>query len=245
MPNSPAPNTSGFKVAYRILSWASIAALVLILVLVFRKSPAPDVPYDPHASARVEQKLAAADQAKAAGEPSQVEIDRTELNSYLKDNLGVAGRTEPASEGTTASPNASTSTSPNASTPTASAANSNDPLGNIAGGEQPTLEQIQSSVKDVKVDMDGDLVKAYVIFDFHGKDLSLELDGHLSSEGGYMKFDPVAGKLGSVPLPQSVLNAAVDKLMNSPENRDKLKLPGDISDIQIQNGQAVVKYKDQ
>jgi len=31
--------------------------------------------------------------------------------------------------------------------------------------------------------------------------------------------------------------------MASPENREKLKLPADISDIQIQNGQAVVKYK--
>lgn len=244
MPNSPAPNTSGLKVAYRILSWVSLAALILILVLVFRKSPAPDVPYDPHATARVEQKLAAADQAKAAGQPSQVEIDRTELNSYLKDNLGVAGRTEPASDGA-ASPNIPAGASPAQPAQNPSAANSSDPLGNIAGGDQPTLEQVQSSVKDVKVDMDGDLVKAYVIFDFHGKDLSLELDGHLSIEGGYMKFDPVAGKLGSVPLPQSVLNAAVEKLMNSPENREKLKLPGDISDIQIQNGQAVVKYKDQ
>ena len=32
---------------------------------------------------------------------------------------------------------------------------------------------------------------------------------------------------------------------SSPENREKLKLPADISDIQIQNGQAVVSYKDQ
>ena len=59
-----------------------------------------------------------------------------------------------------------------------------------------TLEQVQSAVKDVKVDMDGDLVKAYVIFDFHGQDLSLELDGHLGAQNGYIKFDPVAGKLG-------------------------------------------------
>ena len=66
-------------------------------------------------------------------------------------------------------------------------------------GDQPTIEQVQSSVKDVKVDMDGDLVKAYVIFDFHGKDMSLELDGHLATQDGYIKFDPVAGKLGSLP----------------------------------------------
>lgn len=91
--------------------------------------------------------------------------------------------------------------------------------------------------------MDGDLVKAYVVFDFHGKDMSLELDGHLATEGGYMKFQPVAGKLGSLPLPQSTLDSAVEKLMSSPENREKMKLPNDISDIQIANGQAVVSYK--
>jgi hypothetical protein len=86
-------------------------------------------------------------------------------------------------------------------------------------------------------------VKAYVVFNFHGKDLSLELDGHLGAQDGYVKFDPVAGKLGSLPLPQSTLDAAVEKLMASPENREKLKLPADISDIQIVNGQAVVSYK--
>jgi hypothetical protein len=233
------PNSSAFKLAYRILSWSSLAALILTLVLVLRKSPPPNVPYDPNAAARVEQKFAAADQAKAAGQPSQVALDRTELNSYLKDNLEVQG--PPAEPVTTPS-----STSANAGTQTPNAGNPSDPMAALASGDQATtLEQVQSTVKDVKVDMDGDLVKAYVIFDFHGKDLSLELDGHLSTQDGYVHFEPVAGKLGSLPLPQSTLNAAVEKMMSSPENREKLKLPGDISDIQIVNGQAVVKYKDQ
>ena len=89
----------------------------------------------------------------------------------------------------------------------------------------------------------GDLVKAYVIFNFHGQDLSLELDGHLGAQDGYLKFEPVAGKLGSLPLPQSTLDAAVAKMMSSPENREKLKLPDDINNIQIQDGHAVVSYK--
>jgi hypothetical protein len=233
------PNSSGFKLAYRILSWSSLAALILTLVLVLRKSAPPDVPYDAKASARAEQKFAAADQAKAAGQPSQVALDRTELNSYLKDNLA----TQPPPAEPTATPS-STSASAGAQSP--NAGNPSDPMAALASGDQATtLEQLQSTVKDVKVDMDGDLVKAYVIFDFHGKDLSLELDGHLSTQDGYVHFEPVAGKLGSLPLPQSTLNAAVEKMMSSPENREKLKLPGDISDIQIVNGQAVVKYKDQ
>jgi hypothetical protein len=106
-----------------------------------------------------------------------------------------------------------------------------------------SLEQVQSSVKDVKVDMYGDVVKAYVVFDFHGKDMSLELDGHLRSENGYLRFVPISGKLGSLPLPQSTLDSAVEKLMSSPENREKLKLPDDVNDIQIVDGHAVISYK--
>ncbi|MGA7917296.1 MAG: hypothetical protein WCA00_18830, partial [Candidatus Acidiferrales bacterium] len=130
-----------------------------------------------------------------------------------------------------------------AASQTADGSASGDPAAGIAGADQPTLDQVQSSVKDVKVDMDGDIVKAYVIFDFHGKDLSLELDGHLTADNGYVKFVPVSGKLGSLPLPQSTLDAAVEKMMASPENREKFRLPDDISDIKIVDGQAVVQYK--
>jgi len=70
-----------FKKLYRILSWSSLVGLVLTLGLVLRKSPAPHIPYDPSAAARAEKKFIAADQARAAGQPSQVQLDRTELNS--------------------------------------------------------------------------------------------------------------------------------------------------------------------
>ncbi|MGA3294034.1 MAG: hypothetical protein ABSE45_08635 [Candidatus Acidiferrales bacterium] len=210
--------TDRFTKFYRILTWVSLGGLVLLIVLVLRKSPPPNVPNDPAAAARAEQKFAAADEAKAAGQqPAQVALDRTELNSYLQQNL----QTEGSSLASVAA----------ASAPAA------------APEEEPTIDQVQSAVKDVKVDMDGDLVKAYVVYNLHGQNMSLELDGHLSAENGYLKFDPVAGKLGSLPLPQATLDAAVQKLMASPENREKLKLPDNVSDIQIQNGQAVVSYK--
>jgi hypothetical protein len=220
--------SSAFKVAYRILSWSTLGALVLTFVLVLRKSPAPDVPYDHGAAARLEQKFSAADQAKAAGQPAAVEIDRTELNSYLKDNLEVGGATQAPES------------------PNSQGQNPRGASGHPAtrdAGDQATLQQVQSTVKDVEIDMHGDLLQAYVVFDFHGKDLSLELDGHLGTQDGYLQFRPVAGKLGSLPLPQSTLDAAVAKLMASPENRDKLKLPVDISDIRIANGQVVITYK--
>ena len=226
----PSPTKFNAAYLYRILTWSSLAVLVLALALVFKKPRTPNMPSDPTAAARVEQKFAKADQAKAAGQAVDVDLDRTELNSYLHQNLQLEGAQPdvvPAAGSATSAP--------------AKDAQQADPT--AVAGDAATLEQVQSSVKDVNVDIDGDLVKAYVTFDFHGKDLALELDGHVGAQDGYLKFDPVAGKLGSLPLPLSTLQAAVDKMMASPENREKLRLPPDISNIQVSNGQAIVSYK--
>lgn len=231
------PDSSQLNKFYKIFSWTSAACLVVMLALLLHKSPHPNIPYDPSAATRVQQKFAAADQAKSAGQPAQVQLDRTELNSYLTQNLELPGSNHEGAPIPNAGVPGGASVNPTPSTNAAAGS------GSDAAGDQPSIEEVQSSVKDVQVDMDGDLVKAYVTYDFHGKDMSLELDGHLSAQDGYIKFDPVAGKLGSLPLPQSTLESAVEKMMASPENREKLKLPSDISDIQIVNGQAVVSYK--
>jgi hypothetical protein len=238
----PSPTWQALKLAYRVFNVVSLVTLVVMIFLVLRKSPAPQVATDPKAAQRVEEKFLAADQAKASGQPAQVALDSTELNSYLSANLGIAAGATAAPQADAAPPAAG---APEASAPSANATpgGSLAPAVNVPGADPQTIEAAQQAVKDVKVDMDGDLVKAYVVFNLHGQDLSLELDGHLGAEDGYMKFEPVAGKLGSLPLPQAALEEAVEKMMNSPENREKLRLPPDISDVQIQNGQAVVTYK--
>lgn len=223
---------SRWKKINLILTWPSVALLLLVLVLILRKSPAPDVPYDANAAARAEQKFEAAEQAKAAGRRSEVDLDPPELNAYLRQNLDLMGEDGRPTNG---------------ANPTGDVANATptpvDPTSSIPGAEHTTVEEVQSSVKDVKVDMVGDLIKAYVVFVIHGKELSLELNGHLHAEDGYLHFDPVSGKIGSLPLPKSTLDSAVQRLMTSPENREKLRLPSDVADIQIVNGQAVVVYK--
>lgn len=233
-------NSSPVKMVYRILSWSTLAGLVLTLALMLRKSPPPNVPYDPAATQRVQQKFAAADQAEAAGEASQVQLDPTELNSYLHDNLALEGAPQTQAAATSAAQpqqQADQPVSSDASRPDSNAAPA------VSGADPQTVEQVKSTVKEVQIDMEGDLIRAYVVFDFHGKDLSLELDGHLFTQDGYLRFDPVAGKFGSLPLPKSTLDSAVQKLMASPENREKLKLPDDISDVQVVDGHAVVTYR--
>jgi len=224
------------KIIYRVVVWSTLAGLGLTLALILYQAPPPPVQTDPGAAARAAQKFAAADEARAAGQTGQtVRLDGTELNSYLVQNLQLEG--SPASQ-----PNQVASSRSLGNTTDAAAPSSTDPAASL-NADGAAVEQMRSTVKDVKVDMDGDVVKAYVVFDFHGKDLSLELDGHLGSQEGYLNFDPIAGKLGNMPLPHSVLQQAVDKIMASPENREKLRLPDGITNIQIVDGQAVISYK--
>jgi hypothetical protein len=112
------------------------------------------------------------------------------------------------------------------------------------GGASPAdVEQVRSAVKDVKVQLIDDRVRAYVVFGFHGKDMTLQLEGKLGAEDGYLRFEPVSGQIGSMPIPQSSLETAVRHMMESPENREKLRLPAEMSGLKIENGEIVVSYK--
>ncbi len=235
IPDEPSP-FAGLRTFYRRARWVALAFVVLIFMLILRKGAPPPVKVDPNAAVRAEEKIRVSEAASSVGQPHQLQLDNVELNSYLNQNLAINGRTEPASA--TPVPSSPLPSANGAAIPASPAA-----APQTSPQSAPTLEEVQSSVKDVRVDMQGDLVKAYIVYDFHGQDLSLELDGHLHAEGGYLKFEPVSGSLGSLPLPTSVLQSAADQLLNSPENREKLKLPPDVSDIQIVDGQVVATYK--
>jgi hypothetical protein len=73
--------------------------------------------------------------------------------------------------------------------------------------------------------------------------MTLQLEGRLAAQNGYLRFEPVSGQIGALPIPQSTLDSAVRRLMDSPENREKLKLPSEIADLRIENGEVVASYK--
>jgi len=148
-------------------------------------------------------------------------MDETELNSYLASHLALAGNGAP-----NPAPAGGAQSAPNGATPT-----------------PQEVEQMRSNVRDVKVQLIDDRVKAYVVFDVHGKDMTLQLEGRLGAQNGYLHFEPLGGQIGSLPIPQSTLESAVQRLMNSPENREKLRLPSEISDLRIQNSEVVASYK--
>jgi hypothetical protein len=218
--------TRPLRLAFRIIRWTTYAAAIITLLMIFHTTPPPVIATSPQAAARVEQKVQDVEQAVASGQSATLRLDQSELNSYLASHLDISPAA-PAKSAPTAAPSGNT--------------NSNLPTPSGTPTEQ--VEQVRSSVRDVKVELVEDRVRAYVIFNFHGKALTLQLEGRLASANGYLRFDPVSGQLGSLPLPLSALETAVQKMMDSPENREKLKLPPEIADLRIENGELLARFR--
>src|SRR5437016_8321449 len=219
--HSNTTSVSPRKKIFRIIRWTTYAFAIVTLVLVFHKAPPPLVETSPQAAARAEEKLEQVEKAVANGQPATLRMDETELNSYLGAHLALEGNSAP--------------------NPTPAGGEKD-----AANGAAPTaqeVEQMRSNVRDFKVQLIDDRVKAYVVFDVHGKDMTLQLEGRLGAQSGYLHFEPLSGQVGSLPIPQSTLESAVQRLMDSPENREKLKLPSEISNLRIQNGEVVASYK--
>jgi len=215
-PNSN--KSSPWRRIFRIIRWATYAFAVITLVLILHKVPPPLVETNPQAAARAEEKFEAVEKAVASGQAATLRLDEAELNSYLSAHLDFAG---------------------NAARPSPAPPRGAQPALHAPAPSPQEIEQMRSNVRDVKVQLIEDRVKAYVVFDVHGKDMTLQLEGRLGTQSGYLKFEPVSGQIGSLPIPQSSLESAVRRLMESPENREKLKLPSEIADLRIQNGEIV------
>jgi hypothetical protein len=236
--NSAPAKTIPWRLIFRIVRWTSYAGALITLILVLHTAPPPVIQTSPQAAARVEQKFDEVAQAVSKGEPATMRMDQTELNSYLATHLDIASNTA----GTTAA-------APPAPSQAAPANSAGGADGAVAALPAPTgtsaeqIEQVRSSVKDVKVELIEDRVRAYVVFDLHGKDMTLQLEGKLGSQDGYLRFEPISGQIGALQLPQSALQSAINHLMDSPENREKLKLPAEMSGLKIENGEVVATYK--
>ena len=233
VPGTGAAGRSPARRIFQIVRWTIYACALFVLLLVLHKAPPPHVETSPQAAARVEEKLQEVRQAVARGQSATLRMDETELNSYFSSHLALSGGTVLSGER-----NKAGSAAPGG-------ASSAAPLGNpgAAAPNAEDVERMRSNVRDVKVQLIEDRVRAYVVFDVHGKDMTLQLEGRLGAGNGYLRFEPVSGQIGSLPIPQSTLEAAVRRMMDSPENRDRLKLPAGISDLRIENGEIVAKYQ--
>lgn len=49
-----------------------------------------------------------------------------------------------------------------------------------------------------------------------------------------------AGRIGALPIPQATLGDVVAQLFESPQNREKFKLPPQIQSIRVENSTLVI-----
>lgn len=203
----------------RIISLATLASSVIAIVLVLKK-PQPVAPPMPPAVAAAkaqsfQDKVQQLDQPKDPAKPSpDVRLSSDEINAALVQAVGAMQ----ASAQTAGGLPTTVPSSPDAV---------------IAPG--------QPEVKDYQVSLDGDVARGQFLTQIAGKDVYITLAGHLNAKDGYATFDPTEFKVGDLDIPVSLVNDALQKKLA--EQRDRLKLPDNVSGIKVENGELVLTQK--
>ena len=203
----------------RIISMATLAISVFTLILVLRRPAPVAAPATPVAAAAraqsFQEKVNRLAQPKTPGEgESEVRVNADELSAALAQAAGALP--------SVAAP---------ANIPPASSA----PSGSMQfPGPVP-------SIKDYQVSMDGDLIRGQFLTQIGGKNVYLTLAGHLSAKDGYAAFEATEVKLGDLPVPAALVNEVLQKKLA--EQRDQLKLPANVKDIKVENGELVFVEK--
>jgi hypothetical protein len=204
----------------RIISFATLAISILTLVLVLKR-PAPVAPAVAPATAAADaqsfqEKVNQLEKPKAAGQgESEVRMNSGEISAALAQAAGLLPATVSAPSGTAA--------------------------GSSTAGPATQFPGAVPNIKDYQVSMDGDIVRGQFLTQIAGKDVYLTLGGHLGSKDGYATFDATEVKVGDLSVPAALVNEVLQKKLA--EQRDQLKLPDNVKDIKIENGELVFVEK--
>lgn len=203
----------------RIISIATLVSSLIAIVLVLKKPQPVAPPMAPAVAAAkaqsFQEKVQQLDQPKDPGKPSpEVRLSSDEVSAALAQAVGALPASVETGDGLpTAVPS-----SPDAA---------------IAPG--------QPEVKDYQVSFDGDVARGQFLTQIAGKDVYVTLAGHLNAKDGYATFDPTEFKVGDLNIPVSLVNDALQKKLA--EQRDRLKLPDNVSGMKVENGELVLTQK--
>jgi hypothetical protein len=206
-----------------LLKWRRIISLVTLAIAIFMlvfalKRPAPVAtevaPVAAAAAAQsFQEKVNQLSQPKSPGAgESEVRISSGELSAGLDQ---ATGRVPPATSVAL----------PAATTTPANAAPATELPGRVP------------NIKDYQVSMEGDILRGQFLTQIAGKDVYLTLAGHLGSKDGYATFEATEAKIGDLTVPASLVNEVLQKKLM--EQRDQLKLPDNVKDIKVENGELV------
>lgn len=202
----------------RVISIATLASSLIAIILVLKK-PQPVAPPMPAPAAAAnaqsfQEKIQQLDQPRDPAKPTpEVRLNSDEVSAALAEAVGAIPPTTQSGGLPTSTPS-----SPDA----------------LIGAGQP-------EVKDYQVHLDGDIARGQFLTQIGGKDVYVTLAGHLNAKDGYATFDPTEFKVGDLDIPVSLVNDALQKKLA--EQRDRLKLPDNVSGIKVENGELVLTPK--
>jgi hypothetical protein len=111
---------------------------------------------------------------------------------------------------------------------------------------QQGLDEIPPSqgtvvLKAASVHLEGDGFVGVFTLDVSGKELYLTMTGALGVLEGRLQIQPSSAKLGSLPIPSLAFHRLLQRQFNSPDARERLRLPDFIRDLHIENGELLVQ----
>jgi hypothetical protein len=205
----------------RIISIATLVALVVAIVLVLKK-PAP--PVQPQGSAGVSAGAPLSNAASSGQQGQQPESLARPTPAIQQSQTGGSPVTSQPSQ-----------SSPASSSQKAGAQSNSDAIGSAinkllsagAGGvaalsPNSNVGDGAPNIKDQKVDYDGDMVHGQFLTEIGGKDVWVTISGHMGQKDGYATFDPTEFKVGDMNVPVALVNPALQSKLA--EERDRLKL---------------------
>lgn len=211
----------------QIMSFATLAISALTLFLVLKR-PVPVAPVQAPAAAAAnaqsfQEKVNQLARPEAPGEGgAEVRMNSGELSAGIAQAAGLLTATPTPANASTSSPASSAPSSADAG-----------PATEFPGGVP--------QIKDYQISMDGDMVRGQFLTQIAGKDVYLTLAGHLGSKDGYATFDATEVKVGDLSVPASLVNGVLQKKLA--EQRDQLKLPDNVKDLKVENGELVFVEK--
>jgi hypothetical protein len=106
-----------------------------------------------------------------------------------------------------------------------------------------TSENSGAVVRDMKLNLAGDRLRAYVLVNLRGKDITVVFEGKVHSVNGYLDFEPLSGKIGALPIPKDSLKRALKEMAATPDTRSMMRLPSNLRDLHVEDGKLVVVYR--
>lgn len=208
----------------RIISVATLVALVVAIVVVLKKPAPVGQPQAPSGFAPSARSLDAGPVSQQAYQPPTQPTQPIQQTPQTQSNGGNSIASQLFQ-------NSFAAQSPKAGTPSNSdaigAAVSQLLSGNTGGAAAALTPDSEvgsgaPNIKDQKVDYDGDMVHGQFLTEIAGKDVWVKISGHMGQKDGYATFEPTEFKVGDVDVPVSLVNPALQRKLA--EQRDRLKL---------------------